>query len=638
MRIILTILLFISLKAKATNYYISNAGSDAANGITTGTSWQTIAKVNASSFAPGDQILFKSGDTWMEQLIISSSGSSGNLITISSYGTGVKPLITGLKTLTGLTNTSGNIWSATATGTMWNLNTVLINGTIAAKGRYPNTTYLTTYGASNTYTRIETSFTGTPDYTGGELVTHAHNWIVDYNRILSQSGNIINLSTPVTYNDYLTYRYFVQNIPSVLDLQNEWCIDSTTKLLSVYSVGIPTVQYSIFDTLVNLKNNNFLSFIGLSFQGANFIGIKIDSTNSISIKNCSIRYSGRNAIEGVYCNNITVQNDTIENTLNSAMMLFGVFNHADTNYIHNTAIFAGMGKNGNSTYQAIFGNLSTMFGNQIINTGGAGIEFRGGSAFGKNYPTKMYLKNNFIDTFLYNKDDGGGLGTGSATSDSSIVESNIISNGIGEQFIAAGIYLDDNTYGVKVLNNTVINTALYGIFLHVTNKIIATGNTVVSSRAIPFAQQGSSSSGVAGQSYYYNNILYSSTASQKVLSFGYSVGATNMDSNYYLRPVLETNKIIDVLTNNTYSTTAAWSAFYGFDTHGHDTPIGITTALPIVIYNATFIPSVKYFNGIKVDAKGNQYTGAITLQPFTSAILFTSTLPITGRIKNLNFQ
>jgi hypothetical protein len=70
MRILLTILLLISLQVRATNYYISNAGSDAANGLTTGTSWQTIAKVNASSFSPGDQILFNSGDTWIEQLII----------------------------------------------------------------------------------------------------------------------------------------------------------------------------------------------------------------------------------------------------------------------------------------------------------------------------------------------------------------------------------------------------------------------------------------------------------------------------------------------------------------------------------------------------------------------------------------
>jgi hypothetical protein len=630
------ILLLISLKVGATNYYISNAGSDAANGLTTSTSWQHISKVNASSFSPGDQILFKSGDTWIEQLIISSSGSAGNLIIISSYGTGLKPIITGLKTLTGLTNTSGNIWSATATGAMWSLNTVLVNGSIAAKGRYPNSTYLYTYGASNTYTRIETSFTGTPDYTGGELVTHGYNWIVDYNRILSQSGGVINLSTPVTYM-VTGYRYFVQNIPSVLDLQNEWCIDSASKLLSVYSVGIPTVQYSIFDTLVNLKNNNFLSFTGLSFQGANFIGIKMDSTNSISIKNCSIRYSGRNAMEGLNANNNYIQNDTIENTLNAAVRLFGATNHVDTNYIHNTAIFAGMGQNGNSTYQAIFSN-GTMIGNKIINTGGNGIEFRGGSAFGINYSTKIYLKNNFIDTFSYVKDDGGGLYTANSTADSSIVESNIITNGIGEQFIAAGIYLDDNTYGVKVLNNTIINTAVYGLFLHITNKIIATGNTVVSSRAIPFSQVASSSSGGSGQSYYYNNIFYSSSASQKVLSYGYVVNNTNMDSNYYLRPVLETNKIIDALTNNTYSTVAAWSTAYGFDTHGHDTPTNITSTPPVVIYNATFIPVVKYFNGIKVDAKGNQYTGAITLQPFQSVILFTSILPITGRIKNLNFQ
>ncbi len=59
MKIIYTILLLISFKANAIIYYVSNAGSDAANGLTTGTSWQTISKVNSVSFNPGDQILLK---------------------------------------------------------------------------------------------------------------------------------------------------------------------------------------------------------------------------------------------------------------------------------------------------------------------------------------------------------------------------------------------------------------------------------------------------------------------------------------------------------------------------------------------------------------------------------------------------
>ena len=36
-----------SIKATATNYYISASGNDAANGLTTSTAWQSISKLNS---------------------------------------------------------------------------------------------------------------------------------------------------------------------------------------------------------------------------------------------------------------------------------------------------------------------------------------------------------------------------------------------------------------------------------------------------------------------------------------------------------------------------------------------------------------------------------------------------------------
>jgi hypothetical protein len=93
-------LLFINLILSATNHYVSNAGSDAANGLTIGTSWQTINKVNISTFSAGDTIFFKCGDTWRENLLVPSSGSSSHNIVFTSYGTGAKPRILGSTAIT----------------------------------------------------------------------------------------------------------------------------------------------------------------------------------------------------------------------------------------------------------------------------------------------------------------------------------------------------------------------------------------------------------------------------------------------------------------------------------------------------------------------------------------------------------
>ncbi|MDO7883440.1 right-handed parallel beta-helix repeat-containing protein [Antiquaquibacter soli] len=82
--------------AVPTTYYVDAvAGDNNAAGTTTSSAWKTLAKVNATTFQPGDSILFKSGQTWNGQLHPLGSGTSGSPITISSYGTGSKPLING---------------------------------------------------------------------------------------------------------------------------------------------------------------------------------------------------------------------------------------------------------------------------------------------------------------------------------------------------------------------------------------------------------------------------------------------------------------------------------------------------------------------------------------------------------------
>jgi hypothetical protein len=92
---ILIVFMLAPLGWAATYYVNATNGRDANSGLSEITAWKTIAKVNASRFNPGDQILFKRGETWREQLTVSSSGSAGNPITFGAYGAGNKPVISG---------------------------------------------------------------------------------------------------------------------------------------------------------------------------------------------------------------------------------------------------------------------------------------------------------------------------------------------------------------------------------------------------------------------------------------------------------------------------------------------------------------------------------------------------------------
>ena len=91
-------------------YYVSNSGNDNNDGLSESTPWQTIAKVSSMTFNPGDAILFKRGNTWREQLIMSSSGNSTDYILFSSYGGGNKPKILGSEQSVDWTHLGNNIW------------------------------------------------------------------------------------------------------------------------------------------------------------------------------------------------------------------------------------------------------------------------------------------------------------------------------------------------------------------------------------------------------------------------------------------------------------------------------------------------------------------------------------------------
>jgi hypothetical protein len=79
-----------------TTYYLdSSNGLDTNNGTSDATPWQSISKINSSTFLPGDQILFKSGQEFYGKLIPPSNGSIDNPIIFGKYGGEERPTING---------------------------------------------------------------------------------------------------------------------------------------------------------------------------------------------------------------------------------------------------------------------------------------------------------------------------------------------------------------------------------------------------------------------------------------------------------------------------------------------------------------------------------------------------------------
>lgn len=88
--------LCIATAMPAADYYVdSQRGKDSASGTTPQTAWQSLAKISATRFAPGDRILFRAGSRWTGQFSITSSGAPHKPIIVGRYGNGPRPRIDG---------------------------------------------------------------------------------------------------------------------------------------------------------------------------------------------------------------------------------------------------------------------------------------------------------------------------------------------------------------------------------------------------------------------------------------------------------------------------------------------------------------------------------------------------------------
>ncbi len=92
--------LLILVSAGAASYFVDGkSGDDDRSGTSVGQAWKSLERVNANSFQPGDQLLFKAGSRFTGQLHPKGSGKMDGdkpvPITLGKYGDGPLPRIDG---------------------------------------------------------------------------------------------------------------------------------------------------------------------------------------------------------------------------------------------------------------------------------------------------------------------------------------------------------------------------------------------------------------------------------------------------------------------------------------------------------------------------------------------------------------
>ncbi|MEP7110854.1 MAG: right-handed parallel beta-helix repeat-containing protein, partial [Ferruginibacter sp.] len=652
-------LLFLSLivfanTVQAKNYYISATGNNSNNGLTPGTAWQTIVKLNASSasIAAGDSILFERGDIFYGGIIVTKAG-----LNFGAYGIGAKPVISGLSTVAGWVNLGGNIWEAPVINVSNGVNLVMRNNVIQQVGRYPNAnaanqgylTYTAATGTSITGPALST----TSNWTGAEVAIKFVRWDIVHKKVTAHAGGVVSFasfgSTP-----RVGYGYFFQRDPRTLDKDGEWYHNfSTSKLRMYFSTNNPLPYNIQIATVENLIASDYgsLSITNLSFNGAGKKAIYTHGGTGIIIKNCDVTNSGGEAITASSSLNVTVDNCTTNNSLGSGIRVLnnssGTVNLSVTNCnIDSTSLIAGMeisdGVNGGAGLLCKGGSNVNIQNNTITNSGYLGMEWQGNN---------VYVKYNFLSVFCVVRNDGAGIYTvekgGSVLpvrTNRNII-SNIVINGIGnnngtpdiDEFDkhVNGLYFDLGTRTVTVDSNTVAFT--FGAGHHGNNNASLTiTNNLYFDNEYSFSIQRFDSANLVRNMIIKKNIFYPYKIHYRNLGLDYPTLNTKvndiasfgtLDSNYYsTNPGVDTSlKAVTTYVNRsnyveTYHPFSYLTGTIGIEKHSVNV---VNTGT--LEYNASNTPKVVSFPGLsKKDVFGNVYNNSVTIPAWSSKVLIAN--------------
>ncbi len=641
----------------ATYYFSSSLGDDArssAQAQNQNTPWRSIQKLNSifTTLQPGDNILFKNGDTFQGTITITKSGTAGAPISFGSYGSGEKPVLTGFREIKDWVSKGGNVYEALIPEITTALSTVVIDNILQAMGRYPNDN-----AANSGYLTINSFSGGTigssgmqapANMAGGEIVIRKNNWIIDRHYINWQSGTSVNYNTAgSSYSPAIGFGFFIQNHPATLDKHGEWYFDKATKKLTIFYQGNPSaadIRVATVDRVINTLNSaSQIKFSNLTIQGSNENLINVDKSSYFTIENCQLEYVGKNAINTMMSRNLTVSNSQIENVLNGGINLgwddrATVVRNSTFSKIHAKA---GMGQSADSQGNGIFMSETSsdvlVEYSTFLENGYNAIYFHGNN---------ITVKNNLIDTFCFVKDDGGGIytftGPASTTFVNRKITNNIIVNGIGavggtkpygaNDFpYVEGIYLDLFANGIEIDGNTIGNVKSKGIFVNNSRNVSITNNKIFNTGYSIFITSDYTDNLTRNITLKDNEFL-KKTSNQLHIYVRSKVNTLGQmgtfENNVYSRPVNESNAInLQTPGKNGLIDLQIWKDTYGLDITSTKSPVAYDpnkmSIDEFILFDYNYSNSAKSLplSGTYVDLKGKIISGSVSVPAYSSVLL-----------------
>lgn len=470
--------------SNAETYYISNYGNDANNGITPSTPWNTISKLNSVLYLlkPGDAVLFERGGYFSGQINLKSGGDKNKFFIFGAYGEGQNPVISGAFQIKNWSVYKNNIYKAEVDGEIKNL---FVNGEQKILARYPNSGYLKIQGVLSDPKSgfIDKNLNPTNNYWNGSVARiRSVNWAFEYSEIKKYSDGIINLVTKTTYPLNAGWGYYIDNNLNELDTAGEWFFQKTQKgkgILYYY----PGKNQNINNLIIEGSIYEYAFFCGMDIKNVAFndIDMKYQSEygiwfaakkENVFINNCKFSGQYKSGINfSDYSKNTKINNCRFYNINGKSIFFINSENsEISDNIFINSGMIPGYGTTGDaygmSAIVILNSDSNHIFKNYIFNTGHDGI-----NSIGKG----NLIEKNIIENSMLLLNDGSAIKSYGENSANCLWRNNFIFNSRGNlegtvvkynHIAASGIYLDDHSNNIEVINNTVVNCGLGGINLN----------------------------------------------------------------------------------------------------------------------------------------------------------------------------
>jgi hypothetical protein len=477
----------------------------------------TIAR--AVTFAqPGDTVAIREG-VYHEQVELIRSGAAGSPIVFEAYN-GEEVLITTTESLTGWTQYSGNIYTATFDSSVRGRNgmTLFVDGVLMEEAHWSDLggnvdllnkqEWATTNGDSLTTLR-DTALVGlSNDYWNGAFV-HAQtaNWQLESKRIVDFDGatGTITVASPFLYNPDSATRFLIVDHLNALDAPGEWYFDEEADALYFWAPegGDPddyAVEVKVRNEGFDLNEHDYIEIKGIDFRGGD---LEMTGSDHILLQGAHIVAADRGfGPEGsggargliVTGNNNVIRDNEFEQYWTPVADVRGADNQIVNNYFHH------VGYN-NSNYAAMRLDITsarTLFShNTITEVGRAAIGGAGG--------LESVIQYNDISEVGRISDDGGALYFGNNSLGNMIIHHNVVHDNSNPE--AWGIYFDNLSSDVAVHHNITYNVTRGGLANLSNSFILWFNNTHYGDSLGITAFRNSNSPDIAAGSRFYNNIL-----------------------------------------------------------------------------------------------------------------------------------